>query len=207
MLACMVLSAETPIEISDEDLPEPKDPTTTQAANWAFVQASQNSESSTDSDKKKKKNKAPSSIDDDTQKKKHKALNKIQKFQLITMKEKNPRLTNIELADIAFEKFGIRPPKSTMSDIFSKKSVEKVKAFVENHPGDKQTCREKVSRVHALNEALALWVRDANSRGIHVSNEILLTKAKEIGKHLKLPKDFKYSESNWLQFFKKRVRH
>ena len=65
----------------------------------------------------------------------------------------------------------------------------------------------RVSRVHALNEALATWFRDRiESADCPCNDSALIEKAKQLVEHgIRVPVDFKFSETNWLQDFKKKV--
>ena len=65
----------------------------------------------------------------------------------------------------------------------------------------------RVSRVHALNEALATWFRDRiESSDCPCNDSALILKAKQLVDHgIRVPDDFKFSKTNWLQDFKKKV--
>ncbi len=112
---------------------------------------------------------------------KHKTLSMRQKLDLIACRDGNTRLTYAELQDIAFERWKIRPSMGALSRLFRPERVEKVKRFVRLAGDASSNCRirERASRVHGLNEALAAWARASSSMpGVWVSDDQLIAKAR-----------------------------
>ncbi len=139
--------------------------------------------------------------------KKHKTLSLSQKHDLILCRDENSKLTYAELQEIAFVRWKVRPSMGALSRLFRKEIIEKVRRFIRLNSGDSSCMRQRPSRVHGLNEALAAWERAAGcTPGNWVTDDQLVAKAKEIGARMDLPADFKYSKTNWLAEFKKKVR-
>jgi hypothetical protein len=139
--------------------------------------------------------------------KKHKTLSLHQKHDLILCRDANPKLTYAELQDTAYERWKVRPSMGALSRLFRKEIVDKVRRFIRLNSGDTSCMRQRPSRVHGLNEALAAWERAVGcTPGNWVTDDQLVAKAKEIGARMELPADFKYSKTNWLAEFKKKVR-
>lgn len=127
------------------------------------------------------------------------------KLKIIDFHEKNPKVSQVKLGQMAQDIIGTTISRQTVSDWLKPEHVKKVKQHVLLNP-DAQAKRDRKSRVHILNEVLALWERQASKRGVFLSDAILIEKAKTIGRDLDLPTDFNYSQQNWLAHWKKKVR-
>lgn len=140
-----------------------------------------------------------------TVKKERKSLTWHQKFELIIAKEASSKLTYHDLQVISFDRFRVLPAMGTLSRMMQPACVKEVKEHVRLYGAD-NCVRNRPSRVHGLNEALAAWERAvSNNSGACVTDEQLIAQVKKIGAKMDFPADFQYSRTAWLALFKKKM--
>lgn len=117
-----------------------------------------------------------------------------EKCELVTFKDENPHCTLEDIAEHFINKWGKPIGKSTVGDII--KSRAKLEERIETN----RLCY-RTGKYAELESSLVAWIVEA-SRYMHVTDKIIIGKAKEIG-NAQCITDFRYSPG-WLQRFKKR---
>ena len=108
------------------------------------------------------------------------------KKDLCNKKAKNQKMTLKELMDYALKEHNLKIGKSTMSDIIRDKS--KWLNFE-----DSNSTRQTFVKHKDLEDALSLWFTQARSNKLLLNDELLTTKAKQLGEKIGIT-DFKYSD-------------
>lgn len=122
---------------------------------------------------------------------KRSAIDINKKQEICKFKKCNPSFTRQQQSD----KFNI--PRTSIRDILKKKSVYLDIKTTSNFK------RQKFPQNIQLEEALFEWFAQKRAQNIVITDDILCTKAKELGTKLCVSDTFQYS-SGWLQRFKKR---
>ena len=120
-----------------------------------------------------------------------------QKRDVCLYKEQHPKATQAQILVHFSNEWGVSVGRSTISDILR----DKVKWLsVSKDCGD--VLRAKTAMHIPMESALYTWFADVRGRGLAISDDMMITKAKEYGQKLGVT-DFQYSRG-WLAGFKKR---
>ena len=115
----------------------------------------------------------------------------------VSTKSNTPKATQAQILVHFSNEWGVRVGRSTISDILR----DKVKWFsVSKDSGD--VLRAKTAMHTPMESVLYTWFTDVRGRGLALSDDMMITKAKEYGLKLGVT-DFQYSRG-WLAGFKKR---
>lgn len=140
---------------------------------------------------------------------KHVSLTLEQKHDLIQYRDLNPQLNFRQLADYAADKFGKRPSKSVLSNLFKHKKAAVTEAA--KHNRERKLTRQRKALYPELEDALARWIHDTEIRQGRLDDQSIISRAKLLAQrsdsdawksYVETPAKFSFSQ-NWLLRFKK----
>jgi Tc5 transposase DNA-binding domain/Fission yeast centromere protein N-terminal domain len=121
-------------------------------------------------------------------------LNNEQRIAIITFKDQNPNISNIDLVEWVKKKFNLDVHQSTISRLIKHR---------ENINGNPSAKRQRAVQYPDIENALQEWILRSQSK-IILTDAILMEKAKNFAQILHISDiDFKFSHG-WLSKFKKR---
>lgn len=109
-------------------------------------------------------------------------------------------------------------PRSTLKDValwcrinlnqdIGKTTVSRIlqesDKWIDTPPDVADGTSSRSPHVADLEKSLVTWIQEARSRGVYVSDLMIVEKARALGKYLKVPEDFRFSRG-WLHRFKTR---
>ena len=115
-------------------------------------------------------------------------------------KKDHAKISQDRLVQFVKDTYSIDVGRSTISDIL--KQSDKWMAYDESNKTERKSTRITQTKHAELEDALFLWHTNALTHNVAISDEILLTKAEQLGKELGVT-DLSYSRG-WLTNFKKR---
>ena len=127
----------------------------------------------------------------------HTAISVAQKKQICEWRLANPHSSIDDTREYATHALHINIGRSTVTDIWKER-----KKWLEQIPNTCRTICVRPAEEQRLEGALSFWLTDVLSRGMPISDELLLEKAKEFGKELGVT-ELGYSRG-WLSNFKRR---
>ena len=120
------------------------------------------------------------------------------KKEICLYKQQHSKATQNDIVAHFTKLWQITVGRSTVCDII--KHSEK---WLKVEPKDENKTRECGSRFPELEEALFMWFTDVSVKGLPISDDMLIEKAKTFGEKLGVSDGFLYSKG-WLDNFKKR---
>uniref|UniRef100_G3MQ63 HTH CENPB-type domain-containing protein n=1 Tax=Amblyomma maculatum TaxID=34609 RepID=G3MQ63_AMBMU len=121
-----------------------------------------------------------------------------EKRELCLWKRNHPRSTLQDVVLWTRINLGLDIGKSTVSRI-----LQESDKWISTMPNTASSTNSRNQLVAEVETSLVSWLQGARSRGVYVSDMMIVEKARSLGKLLKMPDDFRYSRG-WLHRFKKR---
>lgn len=132
------------------------------------------------------------------QKRKRTTLTAAEKREVCLWKREHPRSTLHDVMLWCRINLGTDIGKSSVSRI-----LQESDKWISTTPDAVNSTDSRNSLGADMEKSLFTWLQDARSRGAYVSDAMIAEKARALGKHLKMPDDFRYSRG-WLHRFKTR---
>ena len=123
---------------------------------------------------------------------------------IIEYHQKNPKLKNTQLIEYFNKQFEIKIPPSTMSDILKSSFRNKI-----NKQDKIEVLNKRIKEFKSteLERMFHLWQTIALSKGVMISDDILIQKGKEFGTMLGIVEGYSFNySSGWLRNFKLRYK-
>ena len=76
--------------------------------------------------------------------------------------------------------------------------------YLEESPVIQNQCKNKLPKYPLLETAMTIWVNQASSAGMVLSDELVKLKGREFGNHLGIPENELKFSNGWVSNFKKR---
>lgn len=133
-----------------------------------------------------------------TRKRKLALITASEKRDLCLWKREHPRSTLKEVALWGRINLNLDLAKSTVSRI-----LQESDKWIDTPPEVADGTSSRSPHVADLEKSLVTWIHEARSRGVYVSDLMIVEKARSLGKYLKVREDFRFSRG-WLHRFKTR---
>ena len=126
-------------------------------------------------------------------------LTNSRRLEICEHKTKNPTINQNTLAAWASKEFGVKITQSGISLILKKRSE-----LVSLGEADLAAKRPRVAKNPQLEEVLATWILQCQTRRVGLSRELIKVKAKSVAERLGIPKDAVKIFDGWKQRFQER---